>query len=213
MIRPDLEGVKKTLEEYPYPVDIIVEVTRYCNLKCIMCPYPNLKRSKGHMEFATFKKIVDETARENQNARIWLAIMGEPLILGEKVATYIQYAKEQGVREVCLNTNAVFLTDKIADKLLSSGLDKLLVSIDAMTAEAYDKIRVGGNFGTGVQECRGLSSVEAKAGQTGGDHTIHSDGGERTRGRGIQGILVETWRDRQDPSQAGVGECHPIEYP
>ncbi len=146
MIRPDLEGVKKTLEEYPYPVDIIIEVTRYCNLKCIMCPYPNLKRSKGHMEFATFKKIVDETARENQNARIWLAIMGEPLILGDKVATYIQYAKEQGVREVCLNTNAVFLTEKIADKLLLSGLDKMLVSIDAMTAEAYDKIRVGGNF-------------------------------------------------------------------
>lgn len=146
MIRPDLEGVKNTLEEYPFPVDLIIEVTRYCNLRCIMCPYPNLKRPQGNMEFSTFKKIIDETALENPTARIWLAIMGEPLLRGKQVIEFIRYAKEKDIREICLNTNAVLLTEAIAVQLLESGLDKILVSIDAYSKEAYDKIRVGGDF-------------------------------------------------------------------
>lgn len=146
MIKPDLEGVKQTLEKYPYPVDIIVEVTRFCNLACIMCPYPVLERPQGEMSFATFKKIVDETARENPSVRIWLAIMGEPLLVGEKLADYIRYAKEQGIGEVCLNTNAVFLTAKMTEKLIASGLDKILVSIDGFSKESYDQIRVGGDY-------------------------------------------------------------------
>lgn len=146
MIRPDLEGVKNTLEEYPFPVDLIIEVTRHCNLRCIMCPYPNLKRAQGNMEFSTFKKIIDETALENPSARIWLAIMGEPLLRSEKVVEFIRYAKGKGIREVCLNTNAVLLTRAIAEQLLESGLDKILVSIDACSKETYDKIRIGGNF-------------------------------------------------------------------
>jgi len=146
MILPDLEGVKKTLEEYPFPVDLIIEVTRYCNLKCIMCPYSNLKRAQGNMEFSTFKKIIDETATENPAARIWLAIMGEPLLRGEKVLEFIKYAKEKGIREICLNTNAVLLSEEIAVKLLESGLDKILISVDAYSKETYDKIRVGGDF-------------------------------------------------------------------
>lgn len=146
MIKPDLEGVKQTLEKYPYPVDIIVEVTRFCNLACIMCPYPVLERPQGEMSFETFKKIVDETARENPEARIWLAIMGEPLLVGEKLADYIRYAKEQGISEVCLNTNAVFMTARMTEKLIASGLDKILVSIDGFSKESYDQIRVGGDY-------------------------------------------------------------------
>jgi len=146
MIRPDLEGVKSTLEDYPFPVDLIIEVTRYCNLRCIMCPYPNLKRAQGNMEFSTFQKIIDETALENPAARVWLAIMGEPLLRSEKVVEFIRYAKEKGIREVCLNTNAVLLTEIIAKQLLESGLDKILISIDACSKETYNKIRIGGNF-------------------------------------------------------------------
>lgn len=146
MIRPDLEGVKKTLEEYQFPVDIIVEVTRYCNLRCIMCPYPNLKRAKGNMEFSMFQKIIDETARENPSARIWLAIMGEPLMLGEQILEFIRYAKKKGIREICLNTNANLMTANLAGKLVDSGLDKILISVDAGSKGAYDKIRIGGDF-------------------------------------------------------------------
>jgi sulfatase maturation enzyme AslB (radical SAM superfamily) len=169
MIKPDLEGVKGTLEEYPFPVDIIVEVTGHCNLRCIMCPYPNLTRPKGNMAFSTFTRIVDETARENPRARIWLAIMGEPLILGEKISSFIRYAKEHGIREVCLNTNATLLTQEVSRGLLQSGLDKILVSIDAHSAPVYDAIRVGGDYSL---VCRNVENFIRLRGDRSGPEVI-----------------------------------------
>lgn len=162
MIKPDLEGVKKTLKEYRFPVDIIVEVTGYCNLRCIMCPYPSLKRAKGNMDFSTFQKIVDETAKENPQARIWLAIMGEPLMLGDQIIEFIRYAKEKGIREICLNTNANLMSGNLAEKLLKSGLDKILISIDAASKTAYDKIRVGGDFECVRSNVEHLLDIKAK---------------------------------------------------
>jgi len=146
MIELNLQGVRDTLGKYSFPVDVIVEVTRYCNLACIMCPYPNLKRSKGHMSFDIFQKIVDEVSRENPETRVWLAIMGEPLMLGNELIEYISYAKAQGIKEVCLNTNGNLLNEEIALRLLKSGVDKILVSIDAFSQESYEKIRINGNF-------------------------------------------------------------------
>jgi len=146
MLKPKLDGVKKTLQHYDFPVDVIVEVTRYCNLKCIMCPYPTLKRSQGNMKFDIFKKIVDEVAHESPKSRIWLAIMGEPLYLKDKLSRYIQYAKEAGVETINLNTNAVLLTKKLSKELINSGVDKIIISIDADTESVYDQIRVGGDL-------------------------------------------------------------------
>jgi len=146
VIKPDLEGVRTTLQKYPFPVDVIVEVTRHCNLRCIMCPYPKLKRARGEMGFETFRKIADEVAMENPSTRIWLAIMGEPLLVKDRLFAMIRYAKDRGLQEINLNTNAVYMTGEVSGKLIESGVDKILVSIDAATQKTYDGIRVGGNF-------------------------------------------------------------------
>lgn len=146
MLKLKLDDVRKTLKEHEFPVDIIVEVTRYCNLKCIMCPYPTLQRPAGNMKFSIFKKIVDEVAKESPDSRIWLAIMGEPLYLKDKLATYIKYAKDQGIKTINLNTNAVLLSKEMSKKLVEAGVDKIIVSIDAQSEPVYDQIRVGGDF-------------------------------------------------------------------
>jgi len=146
MINPDLEGVKKTLQEYQFPVDVIVEITNYCNLRCIMCPYPFLKRKKGEMTFETFKRIIDEVANESPDTRIWLAIMGEPLLIGEKIIEMISYAKNAGIKEINLNTNAVYLSEEMAKNLIESGIDKIIISLDGNSEESYNKIRKGGDF-------------------------------------------------------------------
>ena len=144
MIRkPKLEGL--TFEQMPFPEDVIVETFAYCNLRCIMCPYPFLKRPKGEMEFSVFRKIVDEVAKENPNGRFWLAILGEPL-LGENLFKMLHYARDAGLTNIHLNTNAMCLTQEKTHALLESGIDKLLVSLDAFTKETYDQIRIGGDF-------------------------------------------------------------------
>ncbi len=146
MLIPDLDNVRKTLQRYPFPVDVIVEVTAFCNLKCIMCPQKSLTREKGEMSLELFQKIADEVARENPATRIWLAIMGEPLFLGEKLVKMVKYAKDNGIKSVNLNTNGLLLTPDLSDRLIDAGLDYIIFGIDAFSKETYVKIRVGGDF-------------------------------------------------------------------
>lgn len=141
-----LEEAKKTLQHYTFPVDIIIEVTAYCNLQCIMCPQKSLKRDKGEMSLDTFKKIIDEVSIENPKARIWLAIMGEPLLIGDNLVKMISYAKSKGLHSIHLNTNANNLTNDVSLKLIDSGLTEILVGLDAFTQETYEKIRIHGDF-------------------------------------------------------------------
>ena len=166
---PNLKGL--TFDGLDFPEDVIVETNSYCNLSCIMCPYPFLKRSKGEMDFQVFTKIVDEVAGISPNSRFWVAILGEPL-LGKNLITMLRYARDKGLKHINLNTNATFLTPEMTSQLLDSGIENLHVSLDASSSETYDKIRVGGDFDTSVRnvECflaekrkRGITSLQVTA--------------------------------------------------
>jgi radical SAM protein with 4Fe4S-binding SPASM domain len=145
-MKANLEGVKKTLSRTDFPVCVIVETIARCNLSCIMCPQPNLKRARGQMDFKVFKKIVDEIAAESPETHVWLALMGEPLLIGYEFIKMVRYAKGNGIRHLHLNTNACLMTEQLCTELIKSGLDEIIVGMDAYTEETYRKIRVGGDF-------------------------------------------------------------------
>ena len=142
----NLEEIIPTLKETDFPVEVLAETTGFCNLRCSMCPQKTLKRPKGEMSFDIFKKIVDEIAIENTSTRLWLAIMGEALLLGDRLIEMIMYAKNAGIESVNLNTNAMLMDPDMSEKLISSGLDEVIIGLDAVTAATYEKIRVGGDF-------------------------------------------------------------------
>ena len=146
-MKADIEGIKKTVHRHAFPVDVVVEVIARCNLRCVMCPQPGLRRPRGEMSFETFTKIADEVAKQSPESRMWLALMGEPLLLGERLLRMIAYAKRAGVRHVNLNTNAELLTPALAAGLVEAGLDEVLIGLDALTEATYRRIRVGGDFG------------------------------------------------------------------
>ncbi len=151
-MKQDIENVKNTLKRYKFPVDIIIEVTNFCNLKCIMCPQKDLKRKKGEMSDGVYRKIIDEVAIESPESRIWLAIMGEPLLIGNRIIDMIQYAKTSGIKSVNLNTNGMLLEKDITQKLVDSGLDYILFGIDAYKPSTYRKIRINGDLESLVKE-------------------------------------------------------------
>ena len=159
MLRPNLNDVKNTLEETAFPKDIIVEATGHCNLRCIMCPYPGLNRPKGEMSPELFRKIVDEVAAASPESRLWLAIMGEPLLMGERLLPMITYAKAKGLSEVVLNTNATFMDTDLAPSLIRSGLDRIILSLDAITRPTYDQVRVGGDFDRVMRNIRDFIAI------------------------------------------------------
>ncbi len=146
MLQKKLLQAVETLEETPFPKIVIVEICGFCNLRCIMCPYSMLKRDKGVMEWGTYTKIVDEIAEKSSGTQLWLAIMGEPLLLETRLFNYIAYAKRKGIKEVILNTNGTLLRPQIYRELAKTKVDKIIIGLDAFSGETYSRIRAGGNY-------------------------------------------------------------------
>jgi MoaA/NifB/PqqE/SkfB family radical SAM enzyme len=133
-----IEGVLKTQEKL-----ITIEPYNVCNLRCVMCPYSKMKRGKELMDMDIFKKIVNE-AKNIGFTIVTLQMYSEPL-LDPHIIERIEFVKGLGIT-VGFFTNAMMLDEKMADRLLESGLDFINFSVDAGNKEDYDKIRIGGDW-------------------------------------------------------------------
>lgn len=139
------KNLEKKYKVSDYPLNLAVEVTNHCNLNCVMCNNDKLKRKKGFMTGETYRRIIDETVRENPNARIWLDFYGEAMLAGYKLYWMIDYAKKRGCTNVCINTNGTLMKPEYADFLIDSGVDYISLDCDGFSKEVYEGIRRGGN--------------------------------------------------------------------
>lgn len=132
-----------------FPKVVLIDTVSLCNLRCSMCAHKQMKRKKGIMSWNLFTKIVDEIAATDKNIRVWMVFFGEALILKKtkpNIFEMIKYAKNKGLSDAVLNSNANLLDCEAAQGLIDSGLDALYIGIDAFKPETYSKIRVGGNY-------------------------------------------------------------------
>lgn len=136
-----------------FPRQIIIETTAYCNQRCIHCAHKTLQRKKGTMDMALYKKIIDEIASEAPDTETWMTYYGEALILKYRLFYMIWYAKQKGLTNIVLNSNAMLLDGEMSEMLIDSGLDRLIISMDGFTKETYEMIRVGGNYEEVVANC------------------------------------------------------------
>ena len=144
------------------PPLIVVESTSRCNLKCIMCDHPSMKREKQHMDMSVYTKTIDNMASLGLG-RMGLSRFGEPL-MHPSIIEMIQYAKSKGIRRVSMSTNATLLTEQLAEGLIRSGLDDLAISIDGASKETFERIRVGANFEKVVANVERLIEIRKKLG-------------------------------------------------
>jgi radical SAM protein with 4Fe4S-binding SPASM domain len=132
-----------------FPKVVLIDTVSFCNLKCSMCFHREMTRKKGIMPWNLFTKIIDEIAEVDKDVRVWMVFFGEALILKKRKPTIfemIAYAKQKGLTDVVLNSNANLLDDEAARGLIDSGLDAIYIGIDAFSPETYSKIRVGGDY-------------------------------------------------------------------
>ena len=99
-------------------------------------------RPKGYMEWDLYTSIIDEIAPWAE--AVVLHSWGEPL-LHKRIIDMIRYAKERDVW-VETSTNATLLPRRSSRKLLDAGLDRIYLSMDGLTKETYEKVRVKGKF-------------------------------------------------------------------
>ena len=104
------------------------EITNACNLNCAMCPRKVLGAGEAHMDFMLYKKILDKLEGVQ---RIYLTGWGEPLFY-PRIIDAIKAAKDRG-HFVSITTNGILLTPVMQKRLIESGIDQVVFSVDSIT--------------------------------------------------------------------------------
>lgn len=143
---------ERTKLEKVIPLDtpflLFVDPSSVCNFQCDFCPCGgahkdlwNPSKKTNIMSYECFRKVVDDATRFPRKIKtLRLYKEGEPLI-NPRLPDMIRYAKGSGAFErVDLTSNASLLTHDMALALVDSGLDRINLSIEAMTSEEYWKV-------------------------------------------------------------------------
>ena len=128
------------------PAYVQIEPVGQCNLRCQMCsiqfrrdgpPYG----APAFMDYDRFLRIVDGFPTLTE---LHLQGLGEPM-MHPRFFDMVAYAASKDIR-VTTNSNATLLTERRAERCVTSGLDCIHISIDGATASTYERIRVRAHF-------------------------------------------------------------------
>ena len=148
MVNPDLPRIERTLKKIPFPTRFAVELCAECNLKCSMCHHDQMQRPKGVMPFELWRKCADEIADVAPSTNVWFSFCGEPLLQPEALIRMLEYGRDVGLQSMSVNTNGVHLVPELHERLLDTGLERIVIGIDGLSAEVYESIRIGASHET-----------------------------------------------------------------
>lgn len=126
-----------------YPFMMMIEPTNICNLRCPLCITGSklMTRENGMMDVRLFQKLIDEVSPYVMHLTLWS--QGEPFV-NRDFCKMVAYASSKGMKTVT-STNGHFLKEN-ADDIVRSGLGTLIIAMDGVSQETYEKYRVNGKF-------------------------------------------------------------------
>jgi len=158
--RNDWNAICKMEKEVNFPPHLEIELNYSCNLKCPMCTWSvenTMEKKEDWFPFEDYKKLISD-AVQNGTKSIRLTYINEPLIRTD-IDKFVKYANDVGIIDIIITTNGTLLSKEVSKKLIEAGLTKINVSLDAVTEETYNKIRVGGNFNTTIKNIHDFLKV------------------------------------------------------
>ena len=135
-------GLQK-LRGAPYEWEI--DTTNICQLKCPLCHtgLGTIHRGKGTMHYDLFTKTIDQI----KDYCIWLTLYswGEPF-LNKRIHELVSYAHRNHIATIISTNLNKPLTSEMAENIIKSGLDVMIISLDGVTQAIYQIYRVGGHL-------------------------------------------------------------------
>jgi len=143
---------------YGMPVSIGVELTNYCNLNCPECLSGSdmMVRERGFMKTDLFDKIINELKPYIFNLNLFF--QGEPMLHPQ----FFLFLNKSLNINTTVSTNGHFLTEENSEKLVSSGLKRLVVSLDGMDQNTYSTYRVNGDLNKVLRGIKNVSEALKK---------------------------------------------------
>lgn len=124
------------------PLNLNAELTTKCNMACTFCYNSALDpKDVGTLSLSSFREIIHDLARDHEFSAVNLNGLGESLLV-DNFADYVEAAKNDGVIDIMFHTNASIMNKKIASKILSAGVDKVIFSVDSPDKQTYESMRL-----------------------------------------------------------------------
>lgn len=126
------------------PYLLIIDPCSYCNLRCPLCPtgLNDLGRPQGLLSLECFKRYFEPHVP--YLFEVYLHNWGESLI-NKQVYDMIDFAQARNVG-TNLSSNFVIPTSEDLDRIIDSGLEYLITSLDGTSQESYGKYRLRGDY-------------------------------------------------------------------
>ncbi len=154
------------------PYTIVLDLTERCNLKCVMCyfsgvdrlrfhPYDRELGGRGLLPVEVFEKIAADLF-----PRAWRVALGcaaEPMI-HPRFREILAIAGRYRVPDLWFPTNLLALTESTAEAMVDAGVTTVAASIDGVTRETYETIRVGGRWDRLISRLELLNRVKRERG-------------------------------------------------
>ena len=148
-----------------FPVNLDIEPTEACNLKCVMCPTGfHGAADKRMIDMDLTRKLIDEAAAHGTYS-VKFTFRGEPA-LHRGLVEMVRYAKQKGIPEVQFTTNGIPYTDAKIRDLVDAGLDRIIFSIDGADKETVERIRLGVDYERLVANIHAFHRVREERGGT-----------------------------------------------
>lgn len=138
------------------PLWVYLSLSHRCTYRCQMCGV--VKILKGYeLDIEDIRKVFDEMALWDWDFTVVIT-GGEPF-LREDIFEVFKYAQKTGLKLEVVS-NGSLISQDLADKIISSGLSNIAISLDGSQEETHDFIREKGAYKKALAAIRYL--VEAK---------------------------------------------------
>ncbi|MCB9225147.1 MAG: radical SAM/SPASM domain-containing protein [Crocinitomicaceae bacterium] len=143
------------------PLAVSIEPTTACNLRCPQCPsgLRQFTRPTGNLKISTNELILNGLGKNLQFINYYF--QGEPFI-NPQFLDLVKVARSRNIY-VLTSTNAHFISLETAQKIIDSGINEIVISIDGTTQETYQNYRIEGELSKVIEGTKNLISVKKKA--------------------------------------------------
>ena len=162
-----LHNFSQTTELPRYPLEVFLEISNVCDLKCAMCgTFSALDQWRFFHLKETERGFFDATKQTSLESVLKHAVLvhcfgyGEPTI-HPNFKEIIAYISEFEVL-IDFFTNGMHLTEELCEFLVQKKVFRVYVSFSGSTKEDYENVYIGGNFETVLNGIKLLSKTKKK---------------------------------------------------
>jgi len=160
-LRANYDMFRQQEEVKAKPLKLTIEPTNMCHLKCPLCPtgLGIAERDFCELDIDLLKRLIDELG--DYIFFVDLFNWGEPLF-SKNLEEFLRILNKKHISTTISTNLSVKISEERIKKIISSGLNHIIVSLDGASKDSYNEYRRGGNFDLVIENMKRFVAIRDK---------------------------------------------------